>query len=151
MIRTAGPTVRGHVTFTTTDDAGDVVAVVEADNAFTDSYASFIAQLIGSGGSPAMPATHVQLGTGTGDTSHTATSVSGGGTKKGLTSLVYTAPLTVTATAYWSSGEAGFVGHSAGLWGGTAGATLMAIALVDFTKQAGFNLTVTWQLVFVGA
>jgi hypothetical protein len=150
MIRTAGPNVRGHVTFTTTDDVGDVIDVVEADNAFTDSYASFIAQLIGSGGSPSMPATHVQLGTGTG-ASHTSTSVSGGGTKKALSSLVYTAPLTVTATAYWSSGEAGFVGHSAGLWGGTAGATLMAIVDVDFTKQAGFNLTVTWQLVFVGA
>ncbi len=150
MIESSGPVIRGHVTFTVTDDDGRVIDVVEADNAFTDAYASSIAQLIGSGGSPSMPATHISLGTGT-TASHTSTSVTGGGTPKALFSLVYTAPLTVTATAYWSSGEAPFVGHSAGLWGGTAGATLLAIVAADFTKLAGFNLYVTWQLVFVGA
>ena len=146
MIESSGPVIRGHVTFTVTADDGRVIDVVEADNAFTDAAAAYIAQLIGSGSAGSLLPTHASLGTGT-TASHTSTSVTGGGTPKALTALVYTAPLTVTATAYWASGEAPFVGHSAGLW---AGALLLAIVAADFTKLAGFNLTLTWVLVFSG-
>lgn len=300
--------MRGHVTFTETDDDGRVVSVTEADNAFTDGYASFIAQLMGSGGSPSMPLTHISLGTGgftidncdaitgwsstpTLDTttykqgtgalsatqtastsgtyarnnaisatdaasgsievwlrltsrgtfdlassqfrvytnasatkyyyitlagieallgafsdatwklcripvgsftgsgspawasvtgsgvvvaanaggsatlkwddvrqypaslpaSKTATAVADERSKVALTTLVYTGPLTVTATAYWTAGStANGTFYLAGLWGGTAGATLASIVAQTFTKTPGYNLTITWTLTFAG-
>lgn len=300
--------VRGHVIFTATDESGRVVAAVEADNAFTDAYASFVAQLMGSGGSPSMPLTHIGLGCGgfsiavcdaitgwssaptldtttykqgtgslkatqTASTSGTyahqtlisATDATGGTidawlrlttrantdlaaskfrvytggaaqgyeitlaaiealptgtfvdatwkavsiplasfstfgaspswaavrgagmvvaanaggsatihwddirqvrstlpvdkaqttvtderTKHALTSLVYAAPGTVTAKAYWTSGDNAGTFRIAGLYGGTAGATLAAIVAADLSKLVGFNLTVTWTLTFAG-
>ena len=307
-IRNAGPGIRGHVTFTETDDDGNVMCVVEADNAFTDGYASFVAQVMGSGGAPSMPLTHISLGCGgfkiddcdsitgwastptldnvtykqgTGSLSATQTlstsgtyaryaaigaanatggaievwlrltargtfdlansqfrvytngsntkyyyislsgiesllsnfvdatwklcriplasftgsggpdwtAVTGSGvvvaanaggsatlkwddirqypaalpvdktqtavadqrSKTALSALVYTGPLTVTATAYWTSGSsAAGTYYVAGLWGGTTGATLAAIVGQTFTKTVGYNLTVTWTLTFGG-
>jgi len=300
--------VRGHVKVTATDDLGQAVATVESENAWTDAYASFVAQLCGSGGTPSMPFTHISMGGGgfivtacdsatgwstaptvdttvykqgtgslkmtqtvstSGTYSHatlisasdgtggsieawlrvatrantdltasefriytggttsngykitlagiealptgafsdgvwklvtipvasftgfgapswasvrgagfvlaanssgtaivnmddirwlpaaypvgeTATAVADERTKKALTSLVYTAPYTVTATAYWTAGDAAGAFHVAGLWGGTAGATLAAITAVDLSKLVGFNLTVQWTVTFDG-
>jgi len=79
-----------------------------------------------------------------------ATAVADERSKKALTSLTYTAPLTLTAKAYWTAGELPGDWHIAGLWGGSGGATLAAIVAAEFAKLAGFNLTITWTLTFAG-
>lgn len=81
------------------------------------------------------------------DTSQWQYTLSGEQTRKTLTDLSRV-DLVVTATAFWTSVEAVGTYYVAGLYAGT---TLVAVAELAKTKEAGLTLTVTWTLTASGS
>lgn len=82
-------------------------------------------------------------------TDHTQTALANPTAQKALTALTYTAPSTVTASAYWSAGELAGTFYEVGLWG-NAGQTLVAIMPLTYTKSPNYNMTVSWSVQFSG-
>lgn len=79
----------------------------------------------------------------------TATSVANERSRKALSTLSFTAPGLVTASAYWSANELAGTIYVVGLYG-NGGSTLAAILPLTYTKPPNYTLSVTWSVTLSG-
>ncbi|MBA3875565.1 MAG: hypothetical protein C0498_01290 [Anaerolinea sp.] len=79
----------------------------------------------------------------------TATSVANEKSKQALSTLSFTSPGLVTASAYWSANELAGTFYIVGLYG-NGGATLAAVLPLSYTKPPNYTLSVTWSVTMIG-